>query len=150
MKVNVRLDVEADELFHLIMNSLAHDIEMSTGHKVNQDEICEGYEYIKKLTNKIGKQNDALVKISKLDYPYHYEAIFYTSRGENTISYHISKQDLGIYVEYQETYLANKKSKELNHKLMNIFYTKSNRKRAKQLLKNMEEYILLQRDTILT
>lgn len=142
MEVKLHLNVKANEFFDLIINSLVYDVENSTQQKINKEDIKAGYEYKKVLTNKIGNKGTANVKITQLNYPTDYAISFFTKHGENTISYNIVEEDEGIEITYQEKYIASKKSKEINHKVMSFFYDRGNKKRIQQLLFNMERYIL--------
>lgn len=141
MKVIMNLKIKPEDFYDLIINSLIYDIEKN-GKIISKDKLKSGFQYQKTLTNKIGKQGQSKVMITCFEYPYHYQASFYTTRGENIISYTIYDQKDGCQVEYTETYLSSQKLKKINHQFMNLFYTRHNHMKAKQMLKNMEQYIL--------
>lgn len=142
MEVRVELKVKAEDFFDLIINSLLYDIENTTHQKISKDEIQKGFTYKKYLTNKLGKQGASMITITELEYPHMYCASFKTARGINTISYEIVENESCIELIYREDYEALSKIKDINHKIMNFFYNRGNKKKMRDMFLRMEDYIL--------
>lgn len=142
MEVNLDLDVNKEEFFEFIYESIIKDIEESTGKKLSKEDIIQGYKYDKNLKNKLGRAGN--VEVTILEFvPYKkYVAEFKSNQGKNIISYEINNlNNEKINVTYFEDYIAPDKLKDWNFKLMNFFYKKKSMKRAESILKNIERYI---------
>ena len=147
MKVNVKMNVKAADLYDVLMLSLQHDIKQATGEALRVNQIKEGFTYSKMLKNKMGKMATSQTVITKLEKNKWYAAQFTTSRGKNTVAYQIKEiSEHEIEVVYAEEYLAANKNKELNFKLMNFFFKKGIRKRAHSLLQMMERHIICEKE----
>ena len=145
MKLEVSLNVKNYELFDLIVNSLIYDIQSHCGKLVEKKELSRGYMYQKLLTNKLGKKSYVSACILELNAPTDYSIQFEKNNQINIISYHIEDSVDHIIVRYSEDYKTTKRSLEINHKFMSVFYNKSNKKKILKMLYSMEEYILSQR-----
>jgi len=142
MEVNLDLDVNKEDFFEFIYQSIIKDIEASTGSKLSKEDIIQGYKYDKKLKNKLGRTGDVGVTILEFDPYKKYVAEFKSNQGKNIISYNITSLNNGkINVTYSEDYIAPDKLKDWNFKLMNFFYKKKSVVRAESILKNIERYI---------
>lgn len=141
MEVNEKLYVRADEFFAKMADSVAYDISESTGKKVRAKNINKGYTYTKKLKNKLGRKGDVKVTITDFEAPRIYAAKFESTNGINYLSYEI--EDLGdsIGVTYSESFEGATKMKSLNYKFMSFFYNRGSKKKARRLLRAMEQYI---------
>ncbi|NBI07205.1 DUF3284 domain-containing protein [Senegalia massiliensis] len=142
MEVNLDLDVNKEEFFEFIYESIIKDIEESTGKKLSKEDIIQSYKYDKNLKNKLGRAGN--VEVTILEFvPYKkYVAEFKSNQGKNIISYEINNlNNEKINVTYFEDYIAPDKLKDWNFKLMNFFYKKKSMKRAESILKNIERYI---------
>lgn len=145
MQVNLYLQVKADEFFNLLIGSVVHDIQQVSNKKITPEDITSGYTYEKYLTNKLGKKGRSTVQLTSVERPYHYKAIFNTSRGINTLSYTIEEVNDGtISVIYDEQYQAINKSNHVNFNFMRLFYNRKAKKRSISLLRQMEAYIIKQ------
>lgn len=146
MEVNEKLYVRADEFFAKMAESIAYDISESTGKKVRAKNINKGYTYTKKLKNKMGRKGDVKVTITDFEAPRIYAAKFDSVNGVNYLSYEI--EDLGdsIGVTYSESFQGASMMKNLNYKLMSFFYNRGSKKKARRLLRAMEQYILQEKE----
>lgn len=147
MEVNEKLYVKADEFFAKMAESIAYDISESTGKKVRAKNITKGYTYTKKLKNKMGRKGDVKVTITDYEAPRIYAAKFDSSNGINYLSYEV--EDLGdcIGVTYSESFEGATKMKSLNYKFMSFFYNRGSKKKARRLLRAMEQYINNEKET---
>lgn len=147
MEVNEKLYVRADEFFAKMAESIAYDISESTGKKVRAKNISKGYTYTKKLKNKFGRKGDVKVTITDFEAPRKYAAKFDSVNGINYLSYEI--EDLGdsIGVTYSESFKGATKMKSINYKFMSFFYNRGSKKKARRLLRAMEQYIRNEKET---
>jgi len=147
MKLDVGLNCTADEFFSLLRTSAMHDIKAATDAELSAEQIVSGYTYQKQLATKLGRKATTTVTLTKIEPPYCYEAAFASDRGVNTISYEIEERDGGrICVTYREGFAAANTFAELNFKLMNFFYKKTNKKRVLYMLNLMEQHIQSERN----
>lgn len=147
MEINEKLYVDADEFFNKMAESIAYDISESTGKKVRTKQITKGYSYTKKLKNKMGRKGEVKVTITDFESPRIYAAKFDSINGINYLSYEIEKFDDAIGVTYREDFEGASISKKLNYKIMTFFYNRGSKKKARRLLRAMEQYIIQSRET---
>jgi len=147
MKLDVELSCTAEELFSLLLTSAIHDIKAATGTEISAEQVVSGYTYQKQLATKLGRQASTIATLTKIEPPYCYEATFTSDRGVHTISYEIKELDRDrICVTYIERFIAANTFAELNFKLMNFFYKKTNEKRVLYMLNLMEQHIQAERN----
>ncbi|MCL2828616.1 MAG: DUF3284 domain-containing protein [Oscillospiraceae bacterium] len=147
MKLDVELNCTADEFFSLLRTSVMHDIKAATNAEISAEQIVSGYTYQKQLATKLGRKAGTIVTLTKIDPPYCYEAAFASDKGVNTIAYEIEALDGDrICVTYSEGFVAANTFAELNFKLMNFFYKKTNEKRVLYMLNLMEQHIQAERN----
>lgn len=141
VKVQEKLYVDAQDFFSSVAESVAYDISDVTGKKTRVKQIHKNLTYTKVMKNKLRRKGDVKVTITKWDPPYTYEASFTSLQGVNTISYQVEELSDGyIGVTYQEDFHGTSSSKDLNFKLVNLFYKRKATKRAKTLLRAIEKY----------
>ncbi|MEG0328876.1 MAG: DUF3284 domain-containing protein [Longicatena sp.] len=141
VEVNEKLYVSADAFFNSIAESVAYDISDSTGKKIRPKQIKKGYSYTKVMKNKVKRKGDVSITISKWNPPYAYAAEFSSLTGVNYLSYEIEDLEGGyIGVTYREDFKGVSKSKDLNFKLVNVFFKKKAKRRAIKLLRAIEKY----------
>ena len=147
MFVQMRLNVTADELFDVLLNSIHHDIEQAKAKKVPIFKIKTGYTYTKILKNKIGQKTKATATITKLEKPTSYEITFKSGRGVNTVAYELKTLDEDVLeVTYSENYEAKTSWQAINNTLMSKIFTRPASRKAKALIGMMEAYILQMRE----
>lgn len=137
-----KLNVGAEEFFSQLMVSVLYDIKRATGKEVAETKVHQGYKYKKQMKNKLGKQGDVEVEITEWKRPFVYSAKFKSVTGTNRIRYEI--ESLGeeeIRVNYSEGYDGDTKSQDLNYKIIGAFYKRKAKKRTRQMLHAMENYI---------
>lgn len=141
VEVNERLYVDANYFFNSIAESVAYDISEATGKGVLPSQIKKGLKYSKEMQNKVKRKGDVKVKITKWNPPYSYSAEFTSFSGTNMLSYEIEELEPGVIgVTYIEDFAGTSKSKDLNFKLVNVFYKGKAKKRAVRLLRAIEKY----------
>ena len=142
MEVSVDLNVDKEDFFDFLYESVINDVKNSTGKIISRDKVAKGYTYEKNVKNNKGKLIN--IKITIMDFTpcEKYVARVRTEQGENRMSYIID--DLGeekINVTYGEDYIAPSIFKELKFKALNFFHKKTLRKEAKSNLIDIETYI---------
>lgn len=142
MELVERLQVGPEEFFNALSKSVAYDVSQAVGKTISPSQLYSGYSYKKKIKNKMGQSGETSVVLKKFEPPVGYEAWFKTSQGKNFISYEIEDlKDGSIKVHYREGFEGKKVSLSWNYKLMAWLYQRSAKKRVKQTLKSMEEFI---------
>lgn len=141
VEVNEKLYISAEDFFDSIAESVAYDIGEATGKKVRAKQIKKGYSYVKQMKNKVGRKGNVRVHITDFERPQIYRAEFTSNNGVNIMSYTIAQlEDDHIGVTYIEDFKGASKSKQMNFKLMSVFYNRRAKKRAVKLLRAIEEY----------
>lgn len=147
MRTTSTLKVSKEEFFDFLYLSIINDIKQSTQRNISKNEITEGFEYKKKLANKMGRKGEVKVTLAKLRPSTSYVAEFKSAQGVNVISYEIeSINEEEIHVTYSEEFIAADKLKDWNFKLINFFYKKKSKKKIDTLLNNIETYITDKRE----
>lgn len=141
VEVQEKLYVSAEDFFNCVAESVAYDIADITGKKTRIKQIHKGFTYTKVMKNKVKRKGDVKVTITEWEPPYVYEAEFESLGGINYLSYRIEELSDGyIGVTYKEDFKGASGSKDLNFKLVNIFYKRKAKKRAITLLRAIEKY----------
>lgn len=142
VEVQEKLYVSAEDFFNCVAESVAYDISDITGKKTRVKQIHKGFTYNKTMKNKVKQKGDVKVTITEWNPPYEYSAIFASSGGENTLSYQIEDLSDGyIGVTYRENFIGASKNKDMNFKIVNVFYKKKAKRRAVKLLRAIENYV---------
>ncbi len=147
MKVEAHLEVSAEEFFERLLASVCYDIEKSTGKHKNPALLKKGFSYRKPIHTKLGHERDTKVKITRLERPVAYTCSFESMGDTNTVSYDLTPaaDGGGIDVVYEEDFGSEKKSRDVNGKIVGKLYERSAKKRMKNQLKAMERYIQSER-----
>lgn len=147
VEVQEKLYVSAQDFFNCVAESVAYDISDITGKNTRIKQIHKGFTYTKTMKNKVKQKGDVKVTITEWNPPYEYNAVFASTGGENTLSYRIEDLEDGyIGVTYKEDFMGASKAKEMNFKLVNVFYKKKAKKRAINLLRAIEKYVQEQKE----
>ncbi|MDF9824637.1 hypothetical protein M2475_001139 [Breznakia sp. PF5-3] len=142
MEVSRIIRGSEEKCFSILMASLLEDIEAAEGKKVKLEDIGKGYNYTKQLQNKLGKAGTIRVTIVEIDSPSVYKASFESAQGVNTLSYILEKvDDTHFKLTYNEEFLSDKKSNNLNYGLMSKLYKRSNKKKANLVLNQIETLV---------
>lgn len=141
VEVKELLYIDAENFFKYIAESVAYDINEATGKNIRPKQIKKGFSYKKIMRNKVKRKGEVKVTITDYDIPHLYRAEFTSATGMNVISYAVEELEDGrIGVTYIEDYKGTSKSKDLNFKLMSLFYKRKAEKRATKLLRAIEQY----------
>lgn len=142
VEVQEKLYVSAEDFFNCVAESVAYDISDITGKKTRAKQIHKGYTYTKVMKNKVKQKGAVKVTITEWNPPYEYSAVFNSLSGDNTLSYKIEDLSDGyIGVTYKEDFAGASKGKDMNFKLVNIFYSRKAKRRAVNLLRAIEKYV---------
>lgn len=141
MEVIRTLDITMDEMDAFIQEMVLKDIYQATGKKIKKGEVHPGYKYHKKLKGRNGREGKVVTKIEQLTSG-NYSVSFSSSQGKNYLSYcYDEDDDKKVKLCYKESYDAKTKLQALNYKIMNFFYRKSNLKRIRLTLAQIEHLI---------
>lgn len=143
MKVQVKLNVSADEFFASITRSVLYDAEQARGKKVPAKKLKAGFTYQKMLNAKIGGAQHVTTKITEYEPPFRYAASVVSSKGENTVRYELDpvEGERAVNITYEEGYAGDKTLNDLNGKLVGFFYGPFAKRKIKRRLRDMETYI---------
>lgn len=143
MKVQVKLNVSAEEFFAAITRSVLYDAEQARGKKVPAKKLKAGFTYQKVLNAKIGGAQHVTTKITEYEPPSRYAASVISSKGENTVRYVLDPVpgELAVNITYEEGYAGDKTLNDLNGKLVGFFYGPFAKRKIKRRLRDMETYI---------
>ncbi|MGO1368484.1 MAG: DUF3284 domain-containing protein [Senegalia sp. (in: firmicutes)] len=143
MKVSLDLQVSKEEFFDFLYNSVIKDVKESTGKDLSKEDIVEGFKYEKILKTRVGELGEIKISLVEFNLYKKYKARYESKQGENIIEYDVnSLSDEKIKVIYREKYIAPDMIKALNFKIANFFNKKKTMQKAKNLLKNIESYII--------
>lgn len=143
MKVQVKLNVSAEEFFAAITRSVLYDAEQARGKKVPVKKLKAGFTYQKMLSAKVGGAQHVTTKITEYEPPVRYAASVVSSKGENTVRYELDPVagERAVNITYEEGYAGDKTLNDLNGKLMGFFYGPFAKRKIKRRLRDMEAYI---------
>lgn len=143
MKVQVKLNVTAEEFFAAITRSVLFDAEQARGKKIPLKKLKAGFTYQKMLNAKIGGAQHVTTKITEFEAPVRYAASIVSSKGENTVRYVLEPVEgqNAVNVTYEEGYAGDKALNDLNGKFVGFFYGPFAKRKIKRRLHDMETYI---------
>ena len=141
MEVSRILDVTMDEMDAFVSQMVMQDIQEATNKTVSAKDVKPGYSYTKKLKGRNGREGRVKTTIRALESG-KYHVTFKSAQGVNHLEYTYEPTEDGrVGITYSEEYEGSSNSKNLNFKLMSFLYKRSNQKRAKQVLANIEALI---------
>lgn len=142
MKVSVELNVSDKEFYDVMMKSLQEELNHVSKKKL---EFKEGLKYKKKSTQRKGVGSKITVQIKRLVPNELYVATFNTAIDHTVISYKIEALDESkIRVTYEEVYenISSQNVPAWKQKMAE----KQSSKKAKKMLKEIEKFILNERN----
>ena len=144
MEIIRNLNVNAEELFNLLEDSLKVDIKTCTDEDI--ENIEQGFSYTKRVKNKIGSAGDVIVTIEEFCKPTLYKGKIYSNQGFNYVTYNLKEIDSeNTEVTYTEDFISDKTMNNMNFKIMSKVMKKQSEKKANRLISAMESYILDQK-----
>lgn len=142
MKVSVELNVRDKEFYDVMMKSLQEELNHVSKKKL---ELKEGLKYKKKSTQRKGVGSEITVHIKRLVPNELYVATFNTAIDHTMISYKIDAlNESKIKVTYEEVYenISSHNVPAWKQKMAE----KQSSKKAKKMLKEIEKFILNERN----
>lgn len=142
MKVSVELNVSDKEFYDVMMKSLQEELNHVSKKKL---ELKEGLKYKKKSTQRKGVGSEITVQIKRLVPNELYVATFNTAIDHTVISYKIDAlNESKIRVTYEEVYenISSQNVPAWKQKMAE----KQSSKKAKKMLKEIEKFILNERN----
>ena len=142
MKVGIELNVSDKEFYDVMMKSLQDELNNVTKKKL---ELKEGLKYKKKSTQRKGVGSEITVHIKRLVPNELYVATFNTAIDHTTISYKIEVLSKSkIKVTYEEIYenISSQNVPAWRQKMAE----KQSAKKAKKMFKEIEKFILNERN----
>lgn len=143
MVVSMELEVTAEELFNLVLDSVVADVSASTGKKPENVNLRQGFSYKKDLTTRGGRRESAKVVLEQLEPPFAYIARIESKRGTYRMSYKIAELGEGrVSVTYEETHEdPDARPFDVAAKFGKFLFERSARTRARNTLRQMGQYI---------
>lgn len=143
MKVNVEMNLSAQEFFDYLTQSLMIDIFKDSDKFKNENEIKKGLQYKKKFKQASNKELEGNVEIVEFIKPKICISKIQLNSNMSYIGYEIEKiDDDHINVTYTETFDSSKKLHVWNYKIMCFILSYFNAKKMKRILRAMEYHIL--------
>lgn len=147
MKYTDTLKCSVEEVWKALETSLMYEMEEATSKKLVSSDLKAGISYQKKMNASRGGAIHTEVLIKEFEKNKKYTAQFTTYEGVNTLSYSLEKvSDTECLVTYEENYSANKKLNGWNAKLVSIVLGFSHKNKVKKIFKNIENYVVSQRE----
>lgn len=142
VEVSKILSVSADDFFDAITESVVYDACQATGKNIRKSHLKKGFSYSKKIKNSFGKKEDSKVIIQEFEPPLIYKVKFEGSTGYDIMTYKIELlEDEKITVTYSEDFISEFTIGRKNSKIIEKLNVTRAQRRAKKLLKNIENYI---------
>lgn len=142
MRISEHLDIEADDFFDQLLESIAYDYQEATGKKLGRARLKSGLTYTKHLQGRARGNQGVKVKVMELTRPSVYEVTFSSQTGVNTMSYRIEPAAAGgIDVTYEETFEGGNLMANFNQRLMGTLLNRGGKKRVRELLHAIERHV---------
>lgn len=142
MEITRELNVRAEDLFDVLLRSVANEVSQATGELTGPEDITQGLQFTKSMQNKLGMSGATVVTIEELDAPRVYASRIDTENDSYKVRYAVEPlADDKIRVTYSEEVTGDGKLRELNWKLMSWLMKRSFKKRMSATLDNMERFI---------
>lgn len=142
IQVREKLQVNAEQFFKQLGESVAYDISETIGKEFRIEQIHEGYRYQKQMKNKMGMKGNVEVHIVSWKPCYCYEVEFFSFNGVNRLKYEIEDVEEGIYVNYMESFEGKSKMLDWNFKIVSGFMRYNTKRRIKRLLHAIEKHLM--------
>lgn len=141
MVVEHELNVSAEAFFCEITKSIIGDVKRQTGKNIRVSQLKPKMNYKKKIPGRSSSNAEVVVKILECELNRVYSSSFTSKIDETIVKYEIEQiDDNKIKVTYTETYHILQKHH--GHFGEGRYFEKKSVKRAKKLLKQIEETIL--------
>lgn len=142
MKVTVKYEFSAAQIFQQVENSALYDMSQALGRECKPSSLHPGATYKKELKTQFGKKAGVRVNIIRFKRPYEYEVAFTSSQGVYHINYDFKDLPKGCELTYEEKFIGNGTFSNLNYKFMASLQKKRNEKRLRQQLLSIEDYLV--------
>ncbi|MFI3174120.1 MAG: DUF3284 domain-containing protein [Bacillota bacterium] len=136
MKVTIPLNIQAEDFFVVIADSVRQDLKADETLTVEK-----GLTYEKKLPTALGSIYNAKVEITEYAPNTLYSVVYATSKSTVTTTYHVEESTEGILIHYEEVETFVSKLETWNAKLMKHFYEKSRKKQLIKKMNGLSDYI---------
>lgn len=144
MKVSKELKVSNQEFYEAMYNSLKQEIETTTNKKY--PKIYQGMKYEQELVTYTKNKRKVKVKIESLVENQEYLASFTSEEDVNTVNFQIEAiSDQRCRVIYEERFQSGKNVRTVNFSLVSFVITPFKKRKAKNKLKMIEKYIIVNR-----
>lgn len=148
IQVSELLNVSSKAFFDEIIRSILGDIQRHTNRKMHASQLKARLTYKKKIPGRSSKNEEVVIKILECVPLKIYSASFTSEMDITTIAYEIEeKEENKICVTYTEAFkLLSGKKLRSQSKLHKMYLCKKSEKKSRKLLKDIEEYILMNKD----
>ncbi len=141
MVVETSLDVSPEDFFSVLVQSVAQEIGVATGKDPEHVRVRSGLKFKRELRNYGGNAVEVKAEIVELTPQQAMTIAYRAPDGKTTISYQIEEADQGSRVRYSESYSNASTFNALNHKILQLFFQFSAKRRVRQRLNEMARYI---------
>ncbi|TDW24671.1 uncharacterized protein DUF3284 [Breznakia blatticola] len=127
--------------YKLFMESILADINANSedGKQYTESDLHSGFTYYKQLKTKMGQEGRVKVELTELVPNEVYVAKFFSAQGVNTVSYHLEDEDEDLFaLTYEEDFISDKTSKNLNFSLMNKLFSRSSKKKMDLMFNQLQ------------
>lgn len=144
MLLERRIQGSIDKCFDILAQSYVNDANANQRKQITVEQLREGNNFRKELTAKLGNSGTVEVRLEQFKAPNTLEISFKSNQGINKIHYELTSFDEESFdIAYSETFESEKKSNNLNYKVMS-FITKRRINKAAKLTLDQLEMILNQ------
>lgn len=126
-------------LFKAIEQSLLDDYVQNTKKKATVADLKPGLSYIKHFGK--NDQNSTKVTLVEFKHPYHYEALFSSNRGKQTISYHLEAvSETETHITYRQMLEQTTPLQKANDFLIGLLFKKGLKRQIEAQLGALVNY----------
>lgn len=141
MQVEVKLNINQQEFFDYLIQSLLIDIYKNTEVFQLKEDIHKGFQYKKRIKDNKGKEYDSLVEIQELEEPILYQSQVTTGSNHHILRIECCEENQQVIVTYHEKVISNKLLRQWNYVLVSSILSRFYKKQIKKMLMNMELHI---------
>lgn len=134
-----RIQGSIEDCFDILAQSYVADANANQRKQLTVKDLRVGNNFNKELTAKLGNKGTVKVVLEKFSAPHEIEISFKSSQGINTLHYVLTPfDDVSFDIEYSENFVSDKKSNNLNYKVMSFLSKRKISKTAKMTLDRLE------------
>lgn len=139
MIVERRIQGSIEDCFSILAQSYVDDANANQRKQIKVSDLRVGNNFKKDLTAKLGNTGSVEVRLEQFIAPQEIKISFKSNQGVNTIHYVLTPFDEESFdITYSEGFISEKKSNNLNFKIMSRLSKRRSQKTAKLTLDRLE------------